>query len=43
LDGLSKGLKRHADTNPELKTLLESIASSNEAVDKNLDKLVTLL
>ncbi len=43
LDGLSKGLKRHTDTNPELKTLLESIASSNEEVDKNLDKLVTLL
>lgn len=43
LDGLSKGLKRHSDANPELKTLLESIASSTEEADKNLDKLVSLL
>ncbi len=43
LDGLTKGLKRHADEKPELKVLLESIASSKEEADKNLDKLVTRL
>ncbi|HSI77303.1 MAG TPA: PVC-type heme-binding CxxCH protein [Lunatimonas sp.] len=43
LNGLAKGLKRHSDENPELKVLLESIASSTEEADKNLDKLVSLL
>lgn len=43
LEGLTKGLKRHSDENPDLKVLLESIAASTEEADKNLDRLLSLL
>jgi hypothetical protein len=42
MDGLTKGLKRHTGENPDLKALLESIASSEAEVEKNLDKLLSL-
>lgn len=43
LDGLTKGLKRYSDKNPELKAFLASIADSKEEADKSLEKLLTTL